>query len=245
MSAAIATGGFFIGATFHAWAVTAISGGLAFALILCWLWTTAERPVRNARDAGCGFVLPVYVSGPQSVGWWAMFITVLADGTAFVSVVFGYFFYWTGAPTWPPQPGGDVIVQDRVRELLAPALDVVTREDLVEARRLVTIEIADVITVSAEVEEHAVAGPCACHQPVVERLPERRHHDRHRDHQRHARDHRGQHGGDAPGRRAQVIEREARRHAPGSGQSGEHPMRDLRHRQNATDDDRRDRQIAE
>jgi cytochrome c oxidase subunit I+III len=106
--AAIATGGFFIGATFHAWVITGISGVLAFALILCWLWTTAERPENNARDAGCGYVLPLYVSGPHSVGWWAMFITVLADGTAFVSVIFGYYFFWTGAEIWPPPLVGEL-----------------------------------------------------------------------------------------------------------------------------------------
>ena len=113
--AAIATGGLFIGATFHAWVITGISGALAFVLILCWLWTTAERPARNERDAGCGYVLPLYVSGPQSVGWWAMFITVLADGTAFVSVIFGYYFYWTTAETWPPPSLGEL-------DLLIPAV---------------------------------------------------------------------------------------------------------------------------
>ena len=99
--AAIATGGFFIFATFHLWTPTLLSAALAFALILCWLWTTAEIPERNERDAGCGYVLPLYVSGPQSVGWWAMFITVLADGTAYVSLIFAYFYFWTVAPDWP------------------------------------------------------------------------------------------------------------------------------------------------
>jgi cytochrome c oxidase subunit I+III len=39
--------------------------------------------------------LPLYISGPASVGWWATFITMVGDGTAFASLVFGYFFYWT------------------------------------------------------------------------------------------------------------------------------------------------------
>jgi cytochrome c oxidase subunit I+III len=104
---AIPTGGFFIAATFHAWVITAVSGVLAFAAILCWLWTTAERAEPNRRDAGCGYVLPRYVSGPQSVGWWAMFITVLADGTAFVSLLFAYFYYWTVSATWPPPQVGE------------------------------------------------------------------------------------------------------------------------------------------
>jgi cytochrome c oxidase subunit I+III len=113
--AAIATGGFFIFATFHMWIPTLASGALGFALILCWLWTTAEIPERNARDAGCGYVLPLYVSGPQSVGWWAMFITVLADGTAYVSVIFAYYFFWTVAEEWPPPTVGEF-------DLLIPAI---------------------------------------------------------------------------------------------------------------------------
>ena len=113
--AAIATGGFFIFATFHLWTPTLISGALAFVLILCWVWNTAEIPERNERDAGCGYVLPRYVSGPQSVGWWAMFITVLADGTAYVSVIFGYYFFWTVAEEWPPPMVGEL-------DLVVPAI---------------------------------------------------------------------------------------------------------------------------
>jgi cytochrome c oxidase subunit I+III len=105
--AAIPTGGFFIAATFHAWVITGVSGVLAGAAILGWLWTTAERADPNRRDAGCGYVLPRYVSGPPSVGWWAMFITVLADGTAFVSLIFAYFFYWTVSEAWPPALVGE------------------------------------------------------------------------------------------------------------------------------------------
>jgi cytochrome c oxidase subunit I+III len=105
--AAIPTGGFFIFATFHLWTPTLISGALAFVAILCWLWTTAERADPNQRDAGCGYVLPRYVSGPSSVGWWAMFITILGDGTAYVSLIFGYFFYWTVTEVWPPVQVGE------------------------------------------------------------------------------------------------------------------------------------------
>ncbi|HET6520541.1 MAG TPA: cbb3-type cytochrome c oxidase subunit I, partial [Geminicoccaceae bacterium] len=101
---AVATGGFFIGATFHFWWTTGVSALLAFAFILCWLWNTAEIPETNRRDAGCGHVLPLYLSGPQSVGWWAMFITVLGDGTLYASLVFAYFYFWTIAPDWPPVP---------------------------------------------------------------------------------------------------------------------------------------------
>jgi cytochrome c oxidase subunit I+III len=95
--------------------ITGVSAVLAFVLILCWLWNSAEIPEKNQRDAGCGYVLPLYVSGPQSVGWWAMFITILGDGTAFASLIFAYFFYWTVHPEWPPAMVGEP-------DLLLPAI---------------------------------------------------------------------------------------------------------------------------
>jgi cytochrome c oxidase subunit I+III len=82
-----------------------MSGGLALATILIWLWTgTAVMPVKEDKDIGLGLRLPLYVSGSDSVGWWAMFITMLGDMTAFVALVFGYFFYWTIHPDFPPDP---------------------------------------------------------------------------------------------------------------------------------------------
>lgn len=93
---AVALGGVFIALTFHWWLVTAVCGVVTLAAILYWLWTgTAEIPEAPDMDVGLGERLPIYVSGPASVGWWAMFITMVGDGTAFASLVFGYFFYWT------------------------------------------------------------------------------------------------------------------------------------------------------
>jgi cytochrome c oxidase subunit I+III len=49
--------------------------------------------------------LPLYVSGQSSIGWWAVFITMLADMTAYLCLVFGYFFFWTGHEDFPPRSG--------------------------------------------------------------------------------------------------------------------------------------------
>ncbi|WP_099867643.1 cytochrome c oxidase subunit I [Pararhizobium haloflavum] len=93
---AFALGGVFIFLTFHWWWLTLGSGILAGGGILYWLWTgTAIIPEKREKDVGLGLKLPIYVSGPKSVGWWAMFITMVGDGTAFGSLMFGYFFYWT------------------------------------------------------------------------------------------------------------------------------------------------------
>jgi len=69
---------------------------LSIVMIAIWLWTgTGEIPEKDSKPVGRGVTLPFYVSGPRSAGWWAMAITMLAIFTAFICLVFGYFFYWT------------------------------------------------------------------------------------------------------------------------------------------------------
>jgi cytochrome c oxidase subunit I+III len=78
---------------------------VAIGVISYWLWTgTAKRPEKSEKDIGLGLSLPLYVSGPRSIGWWGLFITMLADITAFVCIVFGYFFFWTVHEDFPPKP---------------------------------------------------------------------------------------------------------------------------------------------
>ncbi|MDF2620356.1 MAG: cytochrome c oxidase, subunit [Xanthobacteraceae bacterium] len=104
MIAAVLIGGSFIATTFHWWIAALVSGGLGIAAIMVWLWTgTARIPEKPAADAGMGLELPLYASGSASVGWWAMFITMVGDGTAFLSLVFAYFYYWTIHAAFPPE----------------------------------------------------------------------------------------------------------------------------------------------
>ena len=118
--AAMFTGGIFIFSTFHWWWLAAISGVLALGAVVVWLWTgTAFIPEKEAKDVGLGLRLPLYASGPASVGWWAMRITMLGDITAFVALVFGYFFYWTIHADFPPDPTyGPGLARDQ-RRLIA------------------------------------------------------------------------------------------------------------------------------
>jgi cytochrome c oxidase subunit I+III len=96
MVAAFMLGGVFIALTYEWWWITILSAIGTLISILYWLWTgTAQIPETENRQAGMGQSFPLYVSGPASVGWWAMFITMVGDGTAFASLLFGYFFYWT------------------------------------------------------------------------------------------------------------------------------------------------------
>jgi len=101
--AALALGGFFAFGTFHLWWLALGSSVVAVGLILHWLWTgTAGRPEKTLKDVGLGTKVPLYLSGPGSTGYWALFITMLADVTAYVSLVFGYFFFWTVHDDFPP-----------------------------------------------------------------------------------------------------------------------------------------------
>src|SRR5690606_15061887 len=73
--AAMALGGVFTALTFHLWVVTIGCAIITLMAIVYWLWTgTAEIPEAPEMDVGLGDRLPIYRSGPASVGWWAMFI---------------------------------------------------------------------------------------------------------------------------------------------------------------------------
>ncbi|MGQ4582602.1 cytochrome c oxidase subunit I [Lysobacter sp. F60174L2] len=103
--AAVFTGGAFIFPVFSQYVAAGISAVLALVTILVWLWTgTAEVPEKPAKDVGLDLRLPLYASGQASVGWWAMFITMIGDMTAFASLVFGYFFFWTVHEDFPADP---------------------------------------------------------------------------------------------------------------------------------------------
>ena len=94
--AAVCVGGIFIFPTFKMYGLMAVSIVASLIAIVVWLWTgSAEIPEKPAKDIGLGITLPLYASGRDSVGWWAMAITMLAVFAAFVSLVFGYVFYWT------------------------------------------------------------------------------------------------------------------------------------------------------
>jgi cytochrome c oxidase subunit I+III len=101
--AAIFLGAVFIFATFHWWLATIAAMVLATGAIILWLWRgTALVPEKPTKDVGRGLTLPLYASGPHSVGWWAMLITMIGDSTAFLSLVFGYFFFFTIHADFPP-----------------------------------------------------------------------------------------------------------------------------------------------
>jgi cytochrome c oxidase subunit I+III len=105
MITAVFLSGVFILPVFKLWAWTIMAGLLFLVALLYWLWTgTAVIPEKPTKDIGGGRQVALYRAGPASTGWWAMFITMTGDLTAFLALIFGYFFFWTIHPEFPP-PG--------------------------------------------------------------------------------------------------------------------------------------------
>ncbi|WP_315760510.1 cbb3-type cytochrome c oxidase subunit I [Sphingomonas sp. Y38-1Y] len=103
MMTAAALGGVFILTTFHLYFIALLCAFATLFMVLWWLWTgTAEIPEKECKPIGHGMKLPLYISGAASPGWWAMFITMMADATAFSGLVFGYYFFWTRHADFPP-----------------------------------------------------------------------------------------------------------------------------------------------
>ena len=116
---ALFTAGVFIFLTFHWWWPALVSGVLGLGTALVWLWTgTAMIPEKPAKSVGLGLTLPLYRSGPESVGWWAMFITMTGDMTAYFSLVFGYFFFWTVRSDFPGPDAGPGVFWPAVAAVL-------------------------------------------------------------------------------------------------------------------------------
>lgn len=157
-------GGVFVALTFEQWIIALLFGVGALAAIIWWLWSgTGEVPEKPGKDVGLGLWLPFYSSGPTSVSWWAMFITMTGDATAFASLVFGYFFYWTVHPDFTAThmgPGWEwpmmalaLFIAAWVATLAARALN--ARSRLIGLR--IALLTGSLLTIGASLS--AVAGP--------------------------------------------------------------------------------------
>jgi cytochrome c oxidase subunit I+III len=104
-AAAVFTAGFFLALTVQAYMFGWVSGVLAVASVLRWLWET-DRPVEQAEvDIGAGIMVPTYVTGPSSHGWWAMVILLVVMAMIFIMALFSLAFLWSNQPAfWAPPP---------------------------------------------------------------------------------------------------------------------------------------------
>jgi cytochrome c oxidase subunit I+III len=102
---AVFTAGLFLLLTVKAYVPSMVSGVLALYCILQWCWFL-DRPHRHkTADIGAGIIVPTYVAGPSSHGWWAAVITLGVGGMVASLMGFSYIFLWSRNPDmWAPPP---------------------------------------------------------------------------------------------------------------------------------------------
>jgi cytochrome c oxidase subunit I+III len=103
MLAAVFTAGFFMLLTVKATTLALLSGVLAVAAILIWMWESDPKPLARA-EIGHGIKVPTYLSGPLSHSWWAMVVLLLVAASLYLAYVFSYLYLWTVSPQVWPKP---------------------------------------------------------------------------------------------------------------------------------------------
>jgi cytochrome c oxidase subunit I+III len=98
--AALFTAGFFLLLTVQAFTLSAICGVLTIASLMRWLWDTDRHVAQTVVDVGAGILLPTYVAGPQSHGWWAAVLLDVVLGMIFLMAMFGYLYLFNSHPDW-------------------------------------------------------------------------------------------------------------------------------------------------
>jgi len=99
---ALVTGGFFLSLLFGYYWLALIPLAGVTALGWRWAWALGARgdvgPVAIGRDQ----TAPIHREAPGAPGWWGTVLLLVADGTLFAALLFGYAFLWVIAPNWPP-----------------------------------------------------------------------------------------------------------------------------------------------
>ncbi len=104
--AAVFTAGFFLLLTVQAYGIGFVSGVIAILCVLRWLWDTDRVVKEEEVDVGGGILLPTYVTGPRSHGWWAMVILLIVIGMIFVMGLFSFFYLYGVQPDFWTAPAG-------------------------------------------------------------------------------------------------------------------------------------------
>jgi cytochrome c oxidase subunit I+III len=98
--AALFTAGFFLLLTVKALTLSAICGVLTVVCLMRWVWSNDRHLPQKQVDAGAGIMLPTYVTGPQSHGWWAAVLLVIVLGMIYLMALFAYLYLFGAHPDW-------------------------------------------------------------------------------------------------------------------------------------------------
>ncbi|WP_152048391.1 cytochrome c oxidase subunit I [Aureimonas psammosilenae] len=139
---ALAIGSVVLSLLFKQYWLTPLALALVAALFLCWNREAGQRRDHGLLDAGMGLRLPVHAEAERPATWWGMLFLLVANGTAFASLVFGALFLWLVAPGWPaPQTVNPPVLESGLLVLAAVAAAVFGRAAQVAVKRSATMAV--------------------------------------------------------------------------------------------------------
>jgi len=80
--------------------VSAVAALAAIVVFLRWSWLNGLHPRTLPEPARTSGEWPLHAYTDNSPGLWGMNITLLANASLFMSLMFGWFYLWTVAPLW-------------------------------------------------------------------------------------------------------------------------------------------------
>ena len=80
--------------------IALVAALVAIYLLLLWGWRNGGHPSAAPLQPDERLQPPLHSRGFDGPGLWGMVVTLMADGTLYVSLLFGWFYLWTVAPYW-------------------------------------------------------------------------------------------------------------------------------------------------
>ncbi len=99
---AIVTGSFFLAMLAGQYWLAVVPLVGVIALGWRWAWGLGARTDMGPVSIGRGQSAAIHIESEGSPGAWGGSFLLIADGTFFASLLFGYAFLWVIAPNWPP-----------------------------------------------------------------------------------------------------------------------------------------------
>ncbi len=99
---AMATGAFVLCLLFKFYWLSLLPVAIVVCLFLAWARHTGSTSDVAPLDIGMERKAPVHWQVERPPSWWAMVMTLTADGVLFSSLIFGALFLWVVSPSWPP-----------------------------------------------------------------------------------------------------------------------------------------------
>jgi cytochrome c oxidase subunit I+III len=99
---ALATAAVFASLLLKAYWLTPLALILVIGLFLLWTPSTGLKHDIGPLEIGLGRKAAHHQQVRHPPSWWAMVFTLAANATLYSSLIFGAFFLWISAPSWPP-----------------------------------------------------------------------------------------------------------------------------------------------